>query len=255
MVRHGDHGVNESVAAMTRPRHEQEVSVSASWPQQYPGLFDPHPASWDGTERDYLLQFTLDLPSDNLVVNVRLVAVGSQGLVVCRAAEGWRFLPGGSREQAESLEETATRELMEEAGCVLTGPVSWFGSFSVTNPPGSQPWRPWHPWPVTSWLVGVASSRWCDHPPTRTMARWLSRYWNLNRAKRSTTCRNSTTADKQTWSAWQSTWDSSRSGRSFPVRPAGPEFLDPPPHLLSVRTQVLFAAADFDNSTYRSRLA
>lgn len=157
MVRHGDHGVNESVAAMTRPRHEQEVSVSASWPQQYPGLFDPHPASWDGTERDYLLQFTLDLPSDNLVVNVRLVAVSSQGLVVCRAAEGWRFLPGGSREQAESLEETATRELMEEAGCVLTGPVSWFGSFSVTNPPGSQPWRPWHPWPVTSWLVGVAS--------------------------------------------------------------------------------------------------
>jgi len=70
--------------------------------------------------------------------------------------EDWRTLPGGSREQGETLDETVARELMEEAGCALTGPVNWFASFTVTNPTDSEPWRSWHPFPGSAWLVGVA---------------------------------------------------------------------------------------------------
>ena len=69
----------------------------------------------------------------------RLIAVDHGRVVVCETGEGWRTLPGGSRERHESIEETAARELAEEAGYLLAGPVSWFASFTMTG--NSRPWR------------------------------------------------------------------------------------------------------------------
>jgi 8-oxo-dGTP pyrophosphatase MutT (NUDIX family) len=73
------------------------------------------------------------------VVNTRLIAVEDKSVVVCTTTEGWRTLPGGSRERYEPIEDTATRELMEEAGCAVTGPVHWFASFTNTN--HTAPWK------------------------------------------------------------------------------------------------------------------
>lgn len=123
----------------------------------YPDLFQPHPHSWGGVKRDYTLQLTLDLPDEDLVVNVRLIAVDNGRVVVCKTIQGWRTLPRGSREQGEPIGQTASRELLEEAGYVFAGPVTWVASFTVTN--NTTPWRDWHPFPVSAWLVGTAAAR------------------------------------------------------------------------------------------------
>ena len=123
------------------------------WSDKYPSLFHPHPHSWGGVAQDHIVQLTLSLPDDELVVNTRLIAVEDQSVVVCTTIEGWRTVPGGSRERYEPIEDTAARELMEEAGCAVTGPVHWFASFTNTN--HTAPWKDWHPYPVSAWLVGV----------------------------------------------------------------------------------------------------
>ena len=129
----------------------------ASWARRYPSLFRPHRHSWAGVSRDHVLELTLDLPPDDLVVNVRLVPTVDDRIVVCETAEGWRFLPGGSRERGEGIDDTARRELLEEAGCRIASDVTWFASFTVTG--HDQPWRSWHPFPVSAWLVGTAEVR------------------------------------------------------------------------------------------------
>jgi 8-oxo-dGTP diphosphatase len=123
------------------------------WSDKYPSLFQPHPHSWGGVARNHTVQLTLTLPDDELVVNTRLIAIEDKSVVVCTTTEGWRTLPGGSRERNEPIEDTAARELMEEAGCAVTGPVHWFASFTNTN--HTAPWKDWHPYPVSAWLVGV----------------------------------------------------------------------------------------------------
>lgn len=127
-------------------------TVDQDWVGRYPSLFRPHLHSWGGVTRDYTLQLTLELPPDDLVVDVRLVANRRGQVVVCETEEGWRTLPGGSRERGERVDDTARRELMEEAGCRTTSDVTWFASFTVTNE--GRPWRAWHPFPVSAWLVG-----------------------------------------------------------------------------------------------------
>lgn len=133
------------------------------WAARYPALFRPHPHSWGGVSRDYSLQLTLGRPDDDLVVNVRLIATEDDNIVVCETVDGWRTLPGGGRERGEHVEEAAARELMEEAGCILLEPVTWFASFTVTG--NTRPWRDWHPHPVSAWLIGVARVRRVS-PPT-----------------------------------------------------------------------------------------
>lgn len=135
--------------------HAQVMADSVTdegWVSRYSALFRPHLPSWGGVTRDYTVQLTLQPPSDDVVVNVRLVATVGGQVVVCQTEGGWRTLPGGSRERGESVKETAQRELMEEAGCRMTSDVVWFASFTVTNQGG--PWRTWHPFPTSAWLVG-----------------------------------------------------------------------------------------------------
>jgi 8-oxo-dGTP diphosphatase len=71
--------------------------------------------------------------------------------VLCRDAEGSWILPGGTREQGESVDDCAARELAEEAGARLAGPLQWIGAhYAVTDEP--VPYRPWQPHPHKAWL-------------------------------------------------------------------------------------------------------
>jgi 8-oxo-dGTP diphosphatase len=122
-----------------------------TWAEQFPDLFAP--AFWHWGELD--TQFTLERPPDELISNVHVVARAEGGIVVCRNDLGWRFLPGGTREPDEPIEETARRELIEEAGARLTSGLTWLGGHRADHRrPG--PYRPHLPHPVSYWINVVA---------------------------------------------------------------------------------------------------
>ncbi len=131
-----------------------------TWKEQFPELFAP--AFWHWGDLD--AQFTLEQPPDELISNVHVVARAEGGIVVCRNDLGWRFLPGGTREPDEAIEETARRELLEEAGARLTGPLTWLGGHRADHR-RPAPYRPHLPHPVSYW-VNVVADVVVDRQPT-----------------------------------------------------------------------------------------
>lgn len=102
------------------------------------------------------VRYTTEPAPDELVSRLHLVAVTALGnVVVSRSVQGWRFLPGGTREPGEPLFELARRELVEEAGARLLGGVTPFSCF-VADSRRPQPYRPHLPHPRAYWLHAVA---------------------------------------------------------------------------------------------------
>jgi 8-oxo-dGTP diphosphatase len=125
------------------------------WQERFPGLFARSAFQWGGVAPgDLEIQFSLELPPDELVSNVKVIGRAAGGVVVCESDQGWRFLPGGTREAGEAVAETARRELLEEAGASIVGGLNWIGAFEVNNP-RSKPYRPHLPHPVSYWLYVV----------------------------------------------------------------------------------------------------
>ncbi len=126
----------------------------ARWSAEFPVLFETTRADY----ADCDLSFTTRPVPDVLVSRFHLVAVTGKGeVIVCRSIQGWRFLPGGTREHGETLAELARRELREEAGAETVGDVRTFASH-VADSLRTDPYRAHLPHPRTYWSYGVTQA-------------------------------------------------------------------------------------------------
>ncbi|GGQ59484.1 NUDIX domain-containing protein [Kitasatospora griseola] len=131
----------------TTRRTDDRAAIAA----RFPALHAPQRWEWGGIDA----QFTTELPPDELVTNIHLVGFSEGRVVLCHDVRGHWFLPGGTREAAESIDSCLARELREEAGARLTGPPTWIGHHLAVSD-GPTPYRPWQPHPVKAWLWGWA---------------------------------------------------------------------------------------------------
>jgi len=121
----------------------------------FPGLFTEQHIDYANTD----IRLSLEPVADELVNRFHLVCTTTDGrVVVCRSDQGWRFLPGGTREPGEPLTELARRELREEAGATLLDTPRVFAAFRVHshNP---MPYRPHLAHPHAAWAYGIAAVR------------------------------------------------------------------------------------------------
>lgn len=152
------------------------------WAAAFPVLFTKNHVEY----ADCQLGFTTQPVPDELVARLHLVAMTPQRqVIVCRSNLGWRFLPGGTREDGESLVELARRELMEEAGARMTGSVEIFASH-VADSLRDAPYRPHLPHPRAYWGYAVTEAE-LVQPPTNPMGRTSCRLWPFRRQRRQTT--------------------------------------------------------------------
>ena len=102
-------------------------AASYEWSRIFPRLFADSYVDYAAARTFYVSE----VPPEHLVSRLHLVAVTDDSrIVVCRSEQGWRFLPGGTREPEESLHELARRELVEEAGATLLGDLLHFSGSS-----------------------------------------------------------------------------------------------------------------------------
>jgi 8-oxo-dGTP diphosphatase len=117
---------------------------------RFPLLYTQQRWEWAGIDA----VFSTELPADELVTNVHVVGFAGQQIVVCRDNRGVWLLPGGTREDGETIEDCVARELKEEAGARLAGPLNRIGAHHcLSDLP--EPYRPWQPHPAKAWL-------WCE---------------------------------------------------------------------------------------------
>jgi 8-oxo-dGTP diphosphatase len=131
-----------------------------AWESRLPDLFEP----WHVPYAPVTAQFGTARPEEALISRIHVVARTDGGVVVCRSSNGWRFLPGGTREPGETVEQIVDRELAEEAGARRTGTLTWIGAHRAVNR-GAAPYRPHLPHPLAFWAFVVADVV-LDHPPT-----------------------------------------------------------------------------------------
>jgi len=124
------------------------------WAAAFPALFADGYVEY----ADCRVGFTTGPVPEELMARLHLVARTPQGrVIVCRSDLGWRFLPGGTREDGETLVELARRELMEEAGARLTGTVEIFASH-VADSLRDHPYRAHLPHPRAYWGYAVTDA-------------------------------------------------------------------------------------------------
>jgi 8-oxo-dGTP pyrophosphatase MutT (NUDIX family) len=70
-----------------------------------------------------------------MTLGVRVVLLDGNRVFLIRHTylPGWQF-PGGGVEPGETAEESAAREVMEETGFTVTGPMELFGLYHNINP-------------------------------------------------------------------------------------------------------------------------
>lgn len=127
------------------------MSRMQTWPERFPELFAPDHWAWGELD----VRFSTEEPADELISNVHVIGRSDGGIVVCSNDLGWRFLPGGTREPHETIEQLIHRELLEEAGARLTGPLTWLGAHRAEHR-RPEPYRPHLPHPISYWAIVVA---------------------------------------------------------------------------------------------------
>ncbi|NNH69028.1 NUDIX domain-containing protein [Nocardia uniformis] len=98
--------------------------------------------------------FSTDPPPDELITNIHVVCFVDDRIVLCRDDRDAWLVPGGTREAGEAIEDCVIRELREEAGARLAGPLRWLGAHYATSD-RPTPYREWQPHPHKAWL-------WCS---------------------------------------------------------------------------------------------
>ena len=130
------------------------------WHLRFPDLFRESYVDYANCR----VRYTTEAAPEDLVSRLHLVAVTTEGtVVVCRSEQGWRFLPGGTREPGESLHDLARRELVEEAGAVLEGEPRYFAAH-VADSGRDKPYRPHLPHPRAYWAYATAHVRVVGEP-------------------------------------------------------------------------------------------
>jgi 8-oxo-dGTP diphosphatase len=130
------------------------------WAALFPALFATRYESY----ADCNLSFTTQPVPDELVARLHLVARTPQGaVIVCRSIQGWTFLPGGTREENETLRDLARRELMEEAGAQMTAGLRIFGAHVADSLSGA-PYRPHLPHPRAFWAYAITEAEVVQSP-------------------------------------------------------------------------------------------
>lgn len=121
-----------------------------------------HLEDWEWAQT--IVRFTDHLPPDQVVQSVRAIALVEHGVVVCKLSDGTAFLPGGTREEGESVEDCMTRELAEEAGFLVKGRAHWFAAHSGVSY-HQVAYKPYAPFPLKAWLWGAVAGELVS-PPT-----------------------------------------------------------------------------------------
>lgn len=125
------------------------AGADVEYKRRFPRLYAPVRWEWAGFDG----AFSTVAPEPRLVSNVHVVGFVGERVVVCRTVREW-FLPGGTLEADESVDACVVRELREEAGARVVGPLHWIGAHhGVTDKP--VPYRPWQSHPHKAWL-------WCS---------------------------------------------------------------------------------------------
>lgn len=125
------------------------------WAAQFPQLFAPAYVVYAGAH----VQMSTGPVAEASINRTHVVAVTGEGrIVVCGSDLGWRFLPGGTREPGENLDELIARELLEEAGAELTGPAQVFSALAACST-RAEPYRPHLRHPDAFWAYAVAPVR------------------------------------------------------------------------------------------------
>lgn len=120
--------------------------TSAEAAERFPLLYAPQRWEWAGLDA----RFSTALPPDHLVQSIHVVGFVGDLVTVCRHREDW-FLPGGTREPDEAVEQTVDRELAEEAGARRVGPLIRLGAHHCIGD-DPEPYRPHLPHPEKAWL-------------------------------------------------------------------------------------------------------
>ncbi|WP_327069755.1 NUDIX hydrolase [Kitasatospora sp. NBC_01302] len=127
------------------------TDLSSPPEDRFPALFAPQRWEWGGIDA----RFAMAQPPDELITNIHLIGFTGESVVLCRDSRGHWFLPGGTREPAESVEACLARELREEAGARVLGEPLWVGAHEAVTD-RAAPYRPWQPHPRKFWLWGWA---------------------------------------------------------------------------------------------------
>jgi 8-oxo-dGTP diphosphatase len=121
-----------------------------------------HLEDWEWAQT--IVRFTDRRPPDQVVQSVRAIALVQHRVVVCRLSDGTTFLPGGTREKDESVDDCLGRELSEEAGFLMKGRPHWFAAHSGVSYHRIA-YKPYAPFPLKAWLWGVVRGELIG-PPT-----------------------------------------------------------------------------------------